>query len=205
MRVLPLVLISLLPAIAIADEAKAPVPKPAGPKDSKAAAPVPPPAPAKPPAEVGMTVANFKGNWTFDASLTAPGMAKPATFKMTFNCKPIALGTGVSCDAKAKTPMGPYEGTFLIAYDPFSKAVHFIAVTSGYEVHDHVCQWDQGMAGKFGLGCTPFKGGSGPDGQAITEDLLIAFHKEGKEAEFTSTSHLKAGGDILFTGLGKRK
>jgi len=197
---LPLIL-SLVPAVALAGD-----PKPEASKPAPVKTPVP--VPAKPavvaaPPEVAMTVANFKGNWTFDATLNAPGMSAPAKFKMTFNCKAAAGGTAVSCESKAKTPMGPYDGAFLIAYDPFSKAVHFIGVTNGYEVHDHVCQWDQGMAGKFGLGCTPLKGGTGADGKEITEELLIAFHKDGKEAEFTSTSHLKAGGDIVFTGTGK--
>ena len=218
MRTLPLLLVSLIPAVAVAGdpkpEAKPPAPKPMPPKDSKAPAPTPtptPPAgPVKPavvtaPAEVAQTVGAFKGNWSFDATLNAPGMPKPATFKMTFNCKPIALGNAVSCESKAKTPMGPYEGTFLIGYDPFSKAVHFISVTSELEIHDHVCQWDQGMAGKFGLGCTPLKAGTGADGKEITEDLMIAFHNDGKETEFTSTSHLKSGGDIVFSGKGKKK
>ena len=61
------------------------------------------------------------------------------------------------------------------------------------------------MAGKFGLSCTPLKGGTGPEGAEITEDLMVAFHNNGKQAEFTSTSHLKAGGEIAFTGTGKVK
>ena len=101
--------------------------------------------------------------------------------------------------------MGPWEGHFVIAWDPFGKAVHFMAVTNQFEVHDHSCgQWDHGMAGKSALTCTPLKGGSGPAGEEITEDVMFSFHKDGKELTFTSTSKTKAGATVTFEGAGKK-
>src|SRR5512140_1779148 len=120
-------LVLFAPSIALAGD----------PKPEKAPAAKPIPAPP----EVKATVDAFKGNWTFDSTVTAPGLAKPMTFKITFNCKPIAGGTAVSCDAKAKGPTGPFDATFVSAYDPYSKAVHFVGFTNNYEVHDHTCQW----------------------------------------------------------------
>ncbi len=196
MRKLALVLSALaLPALALADTpAKgAPAPKDA-PKDSKPAPPAPPPAPP----EVKATVDAFKGNWKFDATLTAPGMEKPATFKMSFNCKAVAGGTAVSCDSKAKTPMGPFDALFVIAYDPFSKAVHFMGITSMNEVHDHVCQWKAPD-----LTCTPLKGGMGPGGDPITEELSMKMADK-NNMTFTSVSTMKDGSKMTFEGKGKR-
>ena len=183
MRILPIALVLALPALATADD--------------KIKKPEPPPAPPPAPAEVKATVDAFKGNWSFDAELTAPGMDKPAKFKMTFNCKAVAGNTAVSCDAKAKTPVGPFDGLFVIAYDPYSKAVHFIGVTNSNEVHDHVCNWKGSD-----LICNPLKGGSGPEGHEITEDVAMKIEKT--TATFSSISKMKGGGQIKFEGKGKR-
>jgi hypothetical protein len=135
---------------------------------------------------------------------------------MTFNCKEVAGKTAVSCESKQKTPMGPYEGLFVVSFDPFSKAVHFISVTSMNEVHDHVCKWSG-----YDLNCTPLKGGSGPAGDELTEDLKMKFEpaatckpKEGadpivscppKMVTFTSVSKMTKGGATLtFEGKGKK-
>src|SRR5687767_9783554 len=107
-------------------------------KGSAAPAPKQPPKPEPPkaaaaPPEVKTTVDAFKGNWKFDATLALPGAEKPAAFKMTFNCKPAAGGTAAACEAKAKTPIGPFEGLFVAVYDPTSKAVHFFGITNQHE------------------------------------------------------------------------
>lgn len=203
MTKLSFALAMLIPALAVADDMKAkgdkaPIPAKADPKpmpakvDPKAAMPAPP-------AEVKATVDAFKGNWKFDISLMAPGMEKAFTGKMTFNCKAIAAGNGVSCDSKAKTPMGPFEGTFVIAYDPYSKAVHFIGITSQFEVHDHVCKWTT----PADLNCNAYKGGMGPGGDEISEDLSMKWDKG--TVAFTSTSTMKVGGGkVVFEGKGKK-
>jgi hypothetical protein len=77
-----------------------------------------------------------------------PGMEKPITAKTTFNCKVVAGGTAVECDAKTKTAMGPYEGDFFIAYDPpIEKAepglagitAGFAEVTDSFSTNSHYC------------------------------------------------------------------
>jgi len=171
----------LLPALALAAE-----------KAGKAPA-KPPPAP-----EVKMTVDAFVGSTPFDCQFTAPGMDKPAKFKMSFDCKKTALGRAVQCAASApKTAMGPWQGHFMVAYDEGGKAVHFMAVTSEGEVHDHGCQWkDKTMT------CDPLKYAV-PDGGMASEDLNMAW--EGKKVTFTSTASMPDGSKVLFTGSGMRK
>jgi hypothetical protein len=182
MRILPIIAL-LIPTLASADD--------------KAGKPAPKPAPPPAPAEVKATVDAFKGNWTFDAELTAPGMDKAAKFKMSFNCKAVAGNQAVSCDAKAKTPIGPFEALFVVAYDPYSKAVHFMGFSNQNEVHDHVCNWKGAD-----LTCNPLKGGMGPIGEEVTEDVSMKFEKN--TASFTSVSKLKGGAQIKFEGKGKR-
>jgi len=188
------VLLALLfPTLAFAGD-----PKDAA-KDAKKA-PVAAPAQPAPPPEVKQTVDAFKGNWTYDATLTptnVPGMDKPVKFKVTMACKAIAAGNAAQCDGKAKTPMGPWDATFVIAYDPYSKAVHFFGFTSDFEVHDHVCQWKG-----TDLACTPLKAGTGPTGEEITEDLSMHFGKN--TLDFTSTTHGKGGMTMVFEGKGKK-
>ena len=193
-----------MPALALAQPAPAkgaPATPPA--KDAAASAKSAAPAVPAPPPEVKATVDAFKGNWKFDTTITAtgiPGMEKPFAAKMNFNCKAIAGGNAVSCDAKQKSPMGPFDGTFIVAYDPYSKAVHFFAITSMFEVHDHVCKWKSELE----LTCNPLKGGSGPAGDEITEDLTITWTDK-KNVTFKSTSKMtKGGATMVFEGKGKR-
>lgn len=210
MNKLAVLFISLVPATALAQQpakdAKAPAPQAAQPAKDNAAAKAPMPTPPAPPAappEVKATVEAFKGNWKFDVTLTAtgmPGMEKPVTAKMTFNCKEVAGKTAVVCDQKGKTPMGPLEGTYLIAYDPYSKAVRFMAATNQHEVHDHVCAWKTATE----MSCTPLKAGSGPGGDEITEDFSVTWTSK-KEATFKSVSKMtKGGATFTLDGKGKR-
>ena len=165
------------------------------------------PKPIAPPGEVAEVVAAFKGTWTFDATITGtkmPGMDKPLTAKTTFVCKAVAGDTAVECEAKSKTAKGPYDASFLIAYDPFSKDIHFMAVTSKYEVSDHRCGMDHGMAGKFAINCQAVKHGSGAAGDEVTNEISISFHDQGKSADFRSVTTFKNGGTMTFEGSGKR-
>jgi hypothetical protein len=177
MRTLPAVLL-LVPAIALADDPK--------PKDKPAAAP----------AEIKATVDAFKGNWTFDATITAPGMAKPAKFATPFNCRVIAGGNAVACDAKAKSPQGAWEASFLVGYDPHAKAVRFLQVTNQYEIRDHLCHWKGSE-----LTCAPVKGGTGMLGEEVTDEIKMVFDKN--TCTFTSTTKSKSG-TTVFEGKGKR-
>lgn len=154
-------------------------------------------APAAP--EIQKTVDAFFGKWTFDVSMTMPDAPQPMKTKMTFNCAKTALGKAVACTMKMKMPqMGQSEGTFLIGYDTWSKAVHFMAMTSDDEIHDHKCMWKDDK----NLVCDPLKGGL--QGQPIVEDLSIMI--DGKTATFKSVQTLSNGKKVVFEGVnGKRK
>ena len=147
------------------------------------------PAPAPSP-EVKRTVDAFEGRWSLDGTIVMPGDGpKQATMKM--DCKKIAKGKAVSC-----TFSGPFEGSALVAYDPYSRAVHFMAVTSDDEVHDHKCHWQ----GDGKLVCDPLKGGMA--GMAITEDL--EFSTGSKKFGFKATMAMPDGSKItcLFKSKG---
>jgi len=210
--------LSLVPAVALAQPAapaakkEVPPPPPAGAKAPTVAPPAMPAAPA----EVKLTTDAFKGNWKFETTMTAtgmPGMDKPTTAKMTFNCKLAAGKTAVSCEAKMKTPMGPFDALFVVAYDPYLKSAHFMGITSMNEVHDHICTWS-GLS----LTCKPLKGGMGPGGDEITEDVSMTWEADkkctandatclptAKSVSFKSVSKMtKGGATMTFEGKGKR-
>lgn len=112
-----------------------------------------------PPPEVSKTVDAFAGRWTLDGTFTMPG-AGPRKGTLKMDCSKTARGKAVACSMS-----GLFDASILVAYDFFSKAVHFMAVTSDDEIHDHKCRWQgEGM-----LSCDPLKGGM--SGMAITEDL----------------------------------
>jgi len=161
------------------------------------------PAMPAPPAEVKATVDAFKGNWKFDATFTAtgmPGMEKPATMKMSFNCKEAAGKTTVVCESKAKGPMGPMDALFVIAFNPYDKKVHFMGFSNDNEVHDHSCTWKS----ETEMTCEPLKGGMGPGGDEVTEDITMTWTGK-KEVAFKSVSKMtKGGATVTFEGKGKR-
>jgi len=152
-----------------------------------------------PPPEVKATVDAFKGSWRFKSTLTMPGAPKPMAMNMTYRCKPIVGGVAVACDADARTPMGPVKGHYVIAYDPYSKAVHFRSVTNMFEVHDHVCTWKSSTE----LTCAPLKAGSGPAGDEVVEEITMTWTTP-RAILFKSTSRMANGGAIVFEGTGKR-
>lgn len=94
--------------------------------------------------------------------------------------------------------MGAMEGSVLVAYDLYSKAVHFMAVTSDDGVHDHRCAWKTDTR----LECEPLKGG-GMGGAEVTEDLAFTF--DGKAGTFRSTITMKDGSKAVFEAAGKRR
>jgi hypothetical protein len=150
----------------------------------------PPPAP-----ELARTVAAFVGRTVYDATITMPG-GQPQKTKMVFDCKKTALGKAVTCLFTGNVPgMGPYEGAFLVGFDTYGKSVHFMAMTSDEEVHDHKCRWSGDD-----LACEQLKGGIG--GQAATEDLSFSF--PGKTRSFKSTITLADGGKFYFEGIAKK-
>jgi hypothetical protein len=192
-----IVLALLAPTIVLAQPAKQAQPAQPAQPAKQPPPPAEPTKPAAPPPEIKAVVDAFKGNWTYDATITATGADKPAKFKITFNCKSVAGGAAVACDGKAKTPQGPWNASFLIAYDPYSKSVHFDSVTNNYEVNNRVCQWKG-----TDLECAPIKSGTGPTGDEVTEETKIHFDK--RTSTFTSTTKSKSGSTIVFEGKGKK-
>jgi hypothetical protein len=151
--------------------------------------------PPPPPPEVARTVAAFVGRTVYDSTITMPG-GQPQKTRFVFDCNKTALGKAVTCRFSGDVPgAGPMEGSFLIGYDTHGKAVHFMAMTSDEEVHDHRCNWKGND-----LVCDLLKGGMG--GQAITEDLSFSF--AGKSRSFRSTITLADGGKVYFEGTARR-
>jgi hypothetical protein len=141
------------------------------------------------PAEVKKTVDAFAGRWTLDGTISMPGEGpKKATLKM--DCKKTAMGKGVACSMS-----GPFDASILVGYDRYGKAVHFMAVTSDDEVHDHKCHWQ----GDQKLVCDPLKGGMGE--VAITEDL--EFTVGAKKVGFTSVIVMPDGGKASCAFMSK--
>ena len=153
-----------------------------------------PPAPAP---EVKKTVDAFAGHWSYDTTVTMPG-AKPVKAPIEMACKKCALGKAVACTFTGNIPgSGPMDAAILVGFDTFHKNVHFMAMTSDEEVHDHVCNWRSATE----LVCDPLRGGL--MGDEVTEDFSLTF--TGDRGTFRSTMKLKDGSQILFEGNGKRK
>ena len=156
-----------------------------------------PPAERKPPAELKKTVDAFAGTWSYDGTVTMPG-AKPVKTPIEMACKKGALGKAVACSFSGNIPgSGPLEASLLVGYDTFHKNVHFMAMTSDEEVHDHVCNWRSATE----LVCDPLKGGL--MGDEITEDFSLTF--AGDRGSFRSVMKLKDGSQVLFEATGKRR
>ena len=91
-----------------------------------------------PPPELKKTADAFAGKWLYDTTVTMPS-AKPVKTKLTVDCKKTALGKAAACRWSGNIPGdGPFEGTAVVGYDTFGKAVHFMDLFDE-EVHDHKC------------------------------------------------------------------
>ena len=152
---------------------------------------------AAPAPEIKKTVDAFAGRWVMDTTVTAPG-SPPQKAPLKVDCRPTANGKAVTCDMSGNIPgSGPMEAAFIVGFDTFGKRVHFMAMTSDEEVHDHVCQWTNAST----LACDPLKGGL--MGDSVTEDLVIT--SEGQKLAFKSMMTLKDGSRIGFDAVGRRK
>jgi hypothetical protein len=174
--------------------AAAPVATATGAEASSGAAPG---AAASRPPEIKRTVDAFAGRWVMDTTITSPG-SPPQKAPLTVICRQTATGKAVTCDMSGNIPgSGPLEAAFIVGFDTFGKRVHFMAITSDEEVHDHVCQWTDART----LTCDPLKGGL--MGDSVTEDLVII--SEGQKLLFKSTMTLKDGSRISFDAAGRRR
>jgi hypothetical protein len=138
----------------------------------------------------------FAGDWLFHSTITLPD-GKAIKADLAFSCSPTAGGRANVCSFGGEIPgMPPMEASILIGADRPDGKVHFMAMTSDDELHDHVCAWQDQKK----LVCDPLKGGLG--GQAITEDLSFAF---GDGAlSFKSVIHMADGTQMVFDAPGTR-
>ena len=144
-----------------------------------------PKAPEVPP-EVKKTVDALAGKWTSSTTMTMRGAKEPVKFTEKIDCKRASGGRAVSCTETAKVPgMGAMDFTYLVSYDPERKAVHWFAVGSTGEVHDHVCHWSDDKT----LDCDPLK--ATLDGAPITETMKMVF--DGNKLTITGTTTTKDG------------
>jgi len=155
---------------------------------------------AMPPAppEVQKTVDAFAGRWTIKGTLAVPGATAPAPATLTIECKQTALGKAVVCTWNGEaTGMGPLEAGGLVGYDPVDKVVHFMAITSDGEFHDHKGTWKDDKSLVF----EPLKYNSamGP----ATEDLRLSF-AAANQMSFNSVTTMADGSKVTFEGSGTR-
>lgn len=154
------------------------------------------PSNGEPTADQRRAVDAFAGQWVYHTTITAPGAA-PVKADITMNCTKTARGRALVCSFKGDVPgTGPLDAGVLIGADPLDGKVHFMAMTSDDELHDHICAWKDSK----NLMCDPLRGGLG--GQAITEDLSFAF--DGDNGSFKSLTHLGDGTQVLMEAAGPR-
>ncbi len=154
------------------------------------------PASSGPTAEQRRAVEAFGGDWLFHSTITLPD-GKALKADIAFSCTPTAGGRANVCSFSGELPdMPSMEAGVLIGADRPDGKVHFMAMTSDDELHDHVCSWQDQKK----LVCESLKGGLG--GQPITEDLSFSF---GDGAlSFKSVIHMADGSQMVFDAPGTR-
>jgi hypothetical protein len=149
-----------------------------------------------PTAEQQRAVEAFAGEWLYHSTTTAPD-AHPVRADVAMNCTKTAGGKAVMCTFSGEIPgSGPLQAGVLVGADRLDHKVHFMAMTSDDELHDHVCTWQDAKS----LACEPLHGGLG--GQPITEDLQFAF--EGQSSSFRSVIHTADGKQFVFEAQGAK-
>jgi hypothetical protein len=144
------------------------------------------------------TVETFEGKWSFDGRVTPPGETQSMPVKLDLDCQRTAGGKAVRCayvTHAAGQPDG--EGGFLIGYDNYGRKVHFMAMTSDDEVHDHVCSWKD----MHDLDCGVLEGGLG--GQKVAEELRFRCESPGVLSVY-SNSRFADGKRLVLQASGKR-
>ncbi len=143
------------------------------------------------------TVDAFAGEWLYHTKITLPD-AKTVQADLTMSCQKRLAGKAVACSFGGDIPgEGHMDGSILVGTDRADNRVHFMAMTSDEELHDHVCAWKDASH----LGCEPLRAGLG--GQPATEDLSFVF--KGNESSFSSITHLADGKKIVFEASGAKR
>jgi hypothetical protein len=151
---------------------------------------------SRPTAEQQRAVDAFAGEWLFHSTITPPGGA-PIKADLRMSCAKTAGGRANACTLSGEIPgMPPMEAAVLVGVDRLDNKVHFMAMTSDDELHDHVCAWRDAK----NLVCDPLKGGLG--GQPINEELSFTF--DGEKGSFESVIHFADGTRMVFNASGSR-
>ena len=149
-----------------------------------------------PTTEQRRAVQAFAGEWILHSTITLPD-GKSIKAELAMSCSETAGGRANACTLSGDVPgMSPLDAGILIGVDRLDDKVHFMAMTSDDELHDHVCAWQDGK----NLVCDPLKAGIG--GQPITEDLAFSF--DGDQMSLKSVIHFADGTKMLLEGPGSR-
>ena len=149
-----------------------------------------------PTAEQQRAVEAFAGQWLYKATITMPD-GKPVRADLAMSCSKTAGGKANVCTLKGEVPgVGPMDAAVLVGLDRLDNKVHFMAMTSDDELHDHVCGWQDAR----NLVCEPLQGGLG--GQAISEDLSFTFDAD--QGSFKSVIKFADGKQMVFEAAGGR-
>ena len=148
------------------------------------------------PPEVKKTVEAITGVWKGQLTAYLPA-APPASISWTMDCKPVALNAGALCTNGGSASFGEMAESCLLAFDPESKAVHYMCVTSMGEVHDHKGTWTDFKTIDF----EPLR--AGMMGQQVTETLKWRFDDD-RTIDKISEVRLPDGSVMRFHFKGKR-
>ena len=146
--------------------------------------------------EVKKTVEAITGVWKGQMTANVPGEA-PGNIGWTMDCKPVALNSGALCTNGGSAPFGELAESCLLAFDPETKTVHYMCVTSMGEVHDHKGRWTDPKTIDF----EPLK--AGMMGQQVIETLKWHFDDD-HTINKTSEVKLADGKMMRFHFKGKR-
>jgi hypothetical protein len=147
-------------------------------------------------AEVKRTVDAISGVWKGQMTADVPG-SPPGSIDWTMDCKRVALNSGALCTNGGTAPFGELAESCLFAFDPESKAVHYMCVTSMGEVHDHKGKWTDAKTIEF----EPLR--AGMMGKQVIETLKWRFDDDGT-IDKTSEVKLADGSMMQFHFKGKR-
>jgi len=146
--------------------------------------------------EVIRTVEAIAGVWKGQMNANVPG-SPPGSIDWTMDCKRVALNSGALCTNGGTAPFGELAESCLLAFDPESKAVHYMCVTSMGEVHDHKGRWTDTKTIEF----EPLQ--AGMMGKQVIETLKWHFNEDGTLHK-TSEVRLADGSMMQFDFKGKR-
>lgn len=114
----------------------------------------------------------LQGTWRGEGTLEVDGAPSPVQGEAHFT--PTAAGLGLASDIRVRGPALPEEILIsgLFGFDPGARALHYYAVTSDGDCHDHVGNWSGPDTLRFGYsGCTA-------EGQGMEEDIRFSFEGE---------------------------